>query len=779
MVPTLPPRALCARRSVPLSLFLACASAWLAPSHARAASEELPLAPPAAGVHLVLGPGSFRAGPPDLRAPLCRWREALGAPYARGQRWIQALAGGAEASYELRDARWSYDLALPAGVALERACFAVEGAAHLELGAHGELRVRCAAGVLEHSAPRAWARGADGTTREVGVRFALRGAALCGFEAPERSSEESLLIDPGLRWSATFGGGGDEIVHALARAADGDWILCGETRSSDLAGTAHAAQRASGGGGDAFVMRLAADGSALRWATYLGGRGAEVARALALAPDGAILVVGSTDSSDFPTTPLALHRTALGGRDAFAALLEPDGRAWRAATYLGGSGDDEALASAWVGDHPALAGSTTSADLPTSGSAFQRAPRGGLDGFVFELSSDLAQSFAGSYCGGSGRDEVRALLFDGELALGGVTESADLPSTPGALQPAGRGADLFVARFAPGLGAPRALSYFGGSGAEHELALASDGRGRLALGTSSASDDLPIAPGAFAPSRASTFAPDAYLAVLDADLTQVLASTYFGGTGVDGLSDLAFGPSGELLAVGLTLSSNLPRTAGALQTAHASLTPFARHDAWIARFDAQLRELAYASFLGGSAAELAPRVAWDPEGDAFFAGSTASLDFPRLGSPLNGLGGGGLDLCVARIDLLPEGMERYGRASVHAEATPLLWANEPPRSGSASFRLGLRGAGPHAPGLHLFAPRAAAGPWYALGVELWLDPAPPAFLLAFASDVTGAFELALAAPHGLAGQAVHVQALAWDPVRATASSSAGYLLTLR
>ncbi len=141
--------------------------------------------------------------------------------------------------------------------------------------------------------------------------------------------------------------------------------------------------------------------------------------------------------------------------------------------------------------------------------------------------------------------------------------------------------------------------------------------------------------------------------------------------------------------------------------------------------------------------------------------------------------GAGLDLAAARIDLLPIGMRRYGRASAGPRSTPLLWANEPPRAASTSFRLGVRGGGAHAAAVHFFAPRAAAVPWQALGLELWLDPAPPAFALAFACDALGAYELALAAPPGLAGQRVHVQTLSYDLAYQALASSAAYELTLR
>jgi hypothetical protein len=69
--------------------------------------------------------------------------------------------------------------------------------------------------------------------------------------------------------------------------------------------------RAGGGGGDAFVLRLAMDGSAILGATYLGGSVRDIASALAVDPAGNVVVVGTTESTDFP--PVNAAQPALGG----------------------------------------------------------------------------------------------------------------------------------------------------------------------------------------------------------------------------------------------------------------------------------------------------------------------------------------------------------------------------------------------------------------------------------------------------------------------------------
>src|SRR5206468_4862599 len=104
------------------------------------------------------------------------------------------------------------------------------------------------------------------------------------------------------------------------------------------------------GGFDAFVTELGADGSALVYSTYLGGRGDDRGQAIAVDASGAVYVAGSTASADFPVVD-ALQPTGFQGTDSFGRVLPnafvtkvaPGGQALAYSTYLGGTGADEAL----------------------------------------------------------------------------------------------------------------------------------------------------------------------------------------------------------------------------------------------------------------------------------------------------------------------------------------------------------------------------------------------------------------------------------------------------
>lgn len=73
----------------------------------------------------------------------------------------------------------------------------------------------------------------------------------------------------------------------------------GQTASSDLPVTAGVIQGTYGGGTDAFVASLSADGSSFGFVTYLGGGKNDSLASLA-AGSGALIVAGNTSSWDFP-----------------------------------------------------------------------------------------------------------------------------------------------------------------------------------------------------------------------------------------------------------------------------------------------------------------------------------------------------------------------------------------------------------------------------------------------------------------------------------------------
>jgi len=253
-----------------------------------------------------------------------------------------------------------------------------------------------------------------------------------------------------LLYSTYLGGGNDDYPLALAADGAGGVVAAGHTESNDFLTTEGAFDRSFNGNYDAFVTRLSGDLSELLYSTYLGGGSNDYA--YALVPDGAggMVVVGFTDSNDFPTTAGAFDGSFNGGWDAFAARLSADGSELLYSTYLGGGSDD--IASALVPDGAGgviVAGNTGSDDFPTTEGAFDRSLDGGSKAFITRLREDGSELLYSTYLGGGDNDVARALAPDGAggIVVAGSTRSDNFPITEGACDRSLNGiSDAFVAR---------------------------------------------------------------------------------------------------------------------------------------------------------------------------------------------------------------------------------------------------------------------------------------------------------------------------------------------
>jgi hypothetical protein len=180
-----------------------------------------------------------------------------------------------------------------------------------------------------------------------------------------------------LLYATYLGGSGNDgfETHNLGLAPDGAMLVAGGTTSPDLRVSEGAFQPRYGGGdgewsGDAFVARIAADGSALLGLTYLGGPKGDALEGVWATPDGDVVVSG-VGAEGFPTTAGPAQRKLRGAFDAFVTRLSPDLRTLRRSALIGGSGADMGRASAL---HPSgdvvLGAVTLSPDFPLR-AAFQ------------------------------------------------------------------------------------------------------------------------------------------------------------------------------------------------------------------------------------------------------------------------------------------------------------------------------------------------------------------------------------------------------------------------
>jgi hypothetical protein len=200
-----------------------------------------------------------------------------------------------------------------------------------------------------------------------------------GFAA-ELNAPGSALV-----YGSFLGGSQEDEGFGIAVDGAGGAYVTGKTTSADFPATPGAFDTTYNGGydGDAFVAKVAAGGSALAYATFLGGTNSERGLGIAVPVSGQAYVTGYTGSADFPTTPGALQGTYQGVNDGFLTRLSPDGGALAYSTFLGGSSYDHVNGVAVDGAGAVyVAGWTESPNFPTTPGAFSTTLKGDSDAFV-------------------------------------------------------------------------------------------------------------------------------------------------------------------------------------------------------------------------------------------------------------------------------------------------------------------------------------------------------------------------------------------------------------
>jgi FOG: PKD repeat len=341
------------------------------------------------------------------------------------------------------------------------------------------------------------------------------------------------------------------------------------------------------------VARLSADLRTLHQFTYLGGSDINLATALAIHPTtGEVYVAGSTTSPDFPKTSGGAQASCSSCRiyytDTFVARLSADLRTLHQSTYLGGNGSDGADA---IAIHPKtgevyVAGYTGSTHFPETFGGAQEIYGGGFfDAFVARLSADLRTLHRSTYLGGSGNDLAEALAIHpttGEVYVAGGTGSTNFPRTSGGAQASYGGA--FVARLSADLRTLHQSTYLGGSKSDTAYALAIHPKtGEVYVAGKTNSTDFPKTSGGAQASKGGL--SDAFVTRLNSSLTQIMQSTYLGGSKSDIAYALAIHPTtGEVYVAGVTDSTDFPKTSGGAQTSHGG----GQYDAFVARLSADL-----------------------------------------------------------------------------------------------------------------------------------------------------------------------------------------------
>lgn len=248
-------------------------------------------------------------------------------------------------------------------------------------------------------------------------------------------------------------GNGSDYAAPIGVDASGDLFVLIQTTSTNFpqTGSVNGFLEAPVSGTSDFILELSSDGSQILLSDSLGLPGGSLVstvNASALAPNGGLVLAGTTDGTAFPTTP---------------------------------------------------------------GAYLSARPNANLDGFILEWDYHANNITHSTLIGGSNQDRVTNLAIDssGDVYVAGYSASTDFPVTPGAFYSPGAVVNSqvvndFVAKLDPTLSSLEFSALFGGSYHPIPSAIAVDAAGDVYVdGWGSAG--MPVTPGAYETSYSPGF----------------------------------------------------------------------------------------------------------------------------------------------------------------------------------------------------------------------------------------------------------------------------------
>lgn len=418
----------------------------------------------------------------------------------------------------------------------------------------------------------------NGQKRFISCEYTLVGDQM-SFNFPDGYDPcYELTIDPLLIFSTYSGFTADNWGSSATPGEHGFLYSAGVTNESTFGGDFYAFNSQSeggpfqlnyGGNYDVAIYKYDSVGYEMHYASFLGGSDAESPHSLVMNSNNELLILGTTSSTNFPTTAGSVDQTYnevagqpvthvvqySNGSDIFVTKVSADGSQMLASTYLGGSSVDGLNSSssplvANYGDQ--LRGDiitdeanniyistvSASADFPVQNS-FNTTYKGGTtDAVVMKLSANLDQIIWGAFVGGAGVDASHTIKFNstGQLVVGGGTTSTDFPITAGSYQEINSGGvDGWMAKLEND-GSGIIASTFTGTSSFDQVYFIDLNKDDEIYVYGQTSGPMPITAGAYNNPNSGQFVQK-----FNAELTSLMFSTVFGsGIGIPNISPTAF-----------------------------------------------------------------------------------------------------------------------------------------------------------------------------------------------------------------------------------------------
>ena len=199
-------------------------------------------------------------------------------------------------------------------------------------------------------------------------------------------------------------------------------------------------------------------------------------------------------------------------------------------------------------------------------------------------------------------------------------------------------------------------TFIGGSALEEGNGIAVDSSGNAYVGGTTQSPDFPTTVGAFKRTGAAQNFAEAFVSKLNPAGTQLVYSTFIGGSNMEFGRRIAIDAAGNAYLTGQTKSSDFPTTANAFDRtlnipANCPRCATDNTDGFVTKLNASGSALVYSTYLGGTDYDAPHGIAVDGSGNAYVDGETLSnVDFPTTAGSFSPTSHGSYDEFVTKLN---------------------------------------------------------------------------------------------------------------------------------